>query len=311
MNIQANFDLEFHNQFATLFDESSQTENAQNLIQQRADTLNTALVAVSEKVLGKRPKSKQPNWVSSSTLQLIAEEEVAKDDFKRKQTREKRDQWRNKQSSVKTAFKTDKEAYFNTQLEALELANQKHEYRTMWTLIDKISEKPQNAATSKVRMLDGSQPNSKTELISDWGKYFCKLLNNKSVKVETVNFPEPSPDIAISTASPMREDVVRAIEQLKRNKSPGPDYAMTAEVLKDGGKFIVNELHKLCELVFKHCSAPKQWTSSLIIPLPKKGNPQLMNNFRGISLMSIAAKTYNRILLNRIQNPIDKLLRNN
>lgn len=86
---------------------------------------------------------------------------------------------------------------------------------------------------------------------------------------------------------------------------------MKAEVLKDGGKLTVNELHKLCELVFKHCSAPKQWTLSLTIPLPKKGNLQLMNNFRGISLTSIAAKTYNRILLNRIQNPIDKLLRNN
>ncbi len=58
--------------------------------------------------------------------------------------------------------------------------------------------------------------------------------------METVNFPEPSPDNAISTASPTREDVVRANEQLKWNKSPGPDYAMTAEVLKDGGKFIIN-----------------------------------------------------------------------
>lgn len=91
-------------------------------------------------------------------LQLIAEEDVAKDDFKRNQTREKRDQWRNKQSSVKTAFETDKEAYFNTQLEALELANQKHDHCIMWILIDKISEKPQTAAASKVRMLDGSQP---------------------------------------------------------------------------------------------------------------------------------------------------------
>lgn len=104
---------------------------------------------------------------------------------------------------------------------------------------------------------------------------------------------------------------MRAIEQLKRNKSPGADYAMTAEVLKDGGEFIVNELHKLCKLVFKHFCIPKQWMSSLIIPLPKKGNLQLMNNFRGISLTSIAAKTYNHILLNCIQNPIDKLLRNN
>ncbi|CAM4664512.1 unnamed protein product [Leuciscus chuanchicus] len=74
-----------------------------------------------------------------------------------------------------------------------------------------------------------------TELISNWGKYFCKLFNNKSAQVERVNFPEPSPD-----TSTMREEVVRAIEQLKRNKTPGPDYAMTAEVLKDGSEFIVN-----------------------------------------------------------------------
>ncbi len=31
-------------------------------------------------------------------------------DFKRNQMREKRDQWRNKQSRVKTAFETDREA---------------------------------------------------------------------------------------------------------------------------------------------------------------------------------------------------------
>ncbi len=58
--------------------------------------------------------------------------------------------------------------------------------------------------------------------------------------METVNFPEQSPDNAISTASPTREDVVRANEQLKWNKSPGPDYALTAEVLTDGGEFIIN-----------------------------------------------------------------------
>jgi len=34
-----------------------------------------------------------------------------------------------------------------------------------------------------------------------------------------------------------------------------------------------------------------------------------MKNFRGISLMSITAKIYNRMLLNRIYDPIDKLLR--
>lgn len=84
---------------------------------------------------------------------------------------------------------------------------------------------------------------------------------------------------------------------------------MTAEVLKDGGEFIVDQLHTICQLVYKERHAPSQWTSSLIVPLPKKG--QLMSNYRGISLMSIAAKVFNRVLLNRIRKPVDKILRKN
>ena len=96
-----------------------------------------------------------------------------------------------------------------------------------------------------------------------------------------------------------------------KGKSSGPDYAMTAEVLQTGGAFIVDELTNICQLVFKERHAPTQWTSSMIIPLPKKGNLELMTNFRGISLTSIAAKVYNRVLLNRIREPIDAILRRN
>ena len=83
---------------------------------------------------------------------------------------------------------------------------------------------------------------------------------------------------------------------------------MTAEVLKDGGRFIVDQLHNICQQVYKEKHAPSQWTSSLIVPLPKKGNLQLMTNYRGISLMSIAAKVYNRIILNRIHPTPDRLI---
>jgi len=86
---------------------------------------------------------------------------------------------------------------------------------------------------------------------------------------------------------------------------------MTAEVIKDGGKFLVSQLHKIIQLVFDEGKAPKQWTTGLIIPIPKKGNLELMTNYRGITLTSIAAKLYNRVLLNRIQSPIDKALRKN
>ncbi|KAI8483125.1 hypothetical protein Bbelb_391440 [Branchiostoma belcheri] len=49
----------------------------------------------------------------------------------------------------------------------------------------------------------------------------------------------------------------------------------------------------------------EQWTTNIIIPLPEKGNLFLMTNYRGISLLSIAAKVYNKILLNRIRSSVN------
>ena len=86
---------------------------------------------------------------------------------------------------------------------------------------------------------------------------------------------------------------------------------MTAKVLINGGEFIVDQLKIICQLVYRKRKAPSQWTSSLIIPIPEKGNLELMANFRGISLMSTAGKVFNRVLLNRIRIPIDAKLRKN
>ena len=64
-------------------------------------------------------------------------------------------------------------------------------------------------------------------------------------------------------------------------------------------------------MVYNSKQAPHQWTSNVIVPLPKKGDLTIMTNYRGINLMSIAAKMYNRLLLNRIRDQIDPLLRPN
>ena len=64
-----------------------------------------------------------------------------------------------------------------------------------------------------------------------------------------------------------------------------------------------------CTTVSKHLTSGHQ--NNVTVPLPKKGDLTLMTNYREISLMSIAAKMYNRLLLNRIRDHIDALLRSN
>ena len=54
-----------------------------------------------------------------------------------------------------------------------------------------------------------------------------------------------------------------------------------------------------------------QWLLSGIVPLPKKGNLTLHKNYRGISLTCIAAKIFNKLLLNRIFPVLNPILRRN
>lgn len=311
-SISKTFNLQLRNCFSTLIDETAVASTPGAEIQRQSDALDTALRKTSEKVLGKKPNRKQPSWVSAETLALLDATNKVGARYKRKHLPELKEQWQLMQGEVSAAFDRDQSAHLIIRLAALELADQKRQSATTWKIINQIAGDDNKADPAKVRRLDGSLPNGKEELWKEWRAYFNALLNNPNANAAQANHPPPSrPIAAIKTTAFSRNEILQAIFDLKRNKSPGPDHAMTAEALKDGGSFIVDQLLYICNLVYENGHAPTQWTSSYIIPLPKKGNLHLMTNWRGICLMSIAAKVYNRMLLNRIRDQIDKVLRKN
>ena len=305
------FDIELKNRFSALLDESALTNSsAVEQIQLRANALDSALISASKEILGKRTQRNQPSWVSENTLKLINAQTKAKTSYKSLPNDASKQHWRSIQEQVTASLESDEDKHLDSQLSDLELAARKREYGKVWQIVGHIADPPKKPVI--VRKLDGSLPQQKDELLGEWRTYFQQLLNNKNINASVANHPAPTQPLCdISTLPISRIEVDAAIKSLKRGKAPGPDYAMTAEILKDGGDTIVRELSNICKLVYKNCHAPSQWTSSVIVPLPKKGNRQLMSNYRGISLMSIAAKVYNRVLLNRIRAPIDALLRNN
>ena len=310
-DIRNAFDIDLQNRFSALLDETALTNSsAVEQIQLRADALNSALIETSKDILGKRPRRNQPSWVSKFTLRLIDEQTEAKTSYKSLPNKANKQLWRNMQEQVTASLQLDEASHLDTKLIDLELAANKREYGKVWQIVNHIAGPSKKPVI--VRKLDGTLPQQKDELIGEWRTYFQQLLNNKNINASVANHPDPTPPLSCISTSPISlYEVNTAIKSLKRGKAPGPDYAMTAETLKDGGQTIVYELTHICQLVYENCHAPSQWTSSLIIPLPKKGNLQLMSNYRGISLMSIAAQVYNRILLNRIRAPIDALLRKN
>ena len=53
---------------------------------------------------------------------------------------------------------------------------------------------------------------------------------------------------------------------------------------------------------------PTPWTQSLIITLPKKGNLQLCQNYRTISLISRSSKVILKVILNRLNPQAEEII---
>ena len=200
---------------------------------------------------------------------------------------------------VNASYQADEKADLKRQLDRLELAAQFNNIRRTWEIVNEISGKREKKPT-RVKTLDGSTPRSTRELIQEWKRYFEELLNTQRIS-EFVELPQPAHrDLNIITTNFNRVELDDAIEKLHDCKAPVIDSAITAEIIKRGGESLRNRLLHICQSVYETNVAPKQWTTNIIVPIPKKGNLQQMTNYRGISLMSIAAKVYNRMLLERI-----------
>ena len=50
------------------------------------------------------------------------------------------------------------------------------------------------------------------------------------------------------------------------------------------------------------------WKNALVVPIPKKGNLQLCDNWRGISLLDVVGKVFAQIFQDRLQTIADHVL---
>ena len=301
---RSKFQIELSNRFQTLEDTVTTS------ITEKYGTFVEAVESAAEEVLGKRQHNGMPSWVTEETLTLKDKRDTAKKRFLTDKTRHTREAWRSLNTSLNESYKSDQLSRINRQMEELKVADQKGEYNTTWKIIHDLSGQA-SRPNPKVKKRDGSAPSSEKDLLKEWRQYFSALLNNDN-GTPSSELPSPADhDLPICEDPPTLEETKEAIKGMKCNRAPGLDCAITAEALQNGGDAMADIIHKFCVEVFTTLNPPDQWTTNIIVPLPKKGDLSCMNNYRGITLMSIAAKVYNKILLARIREHVDPILRSN
>ena len=198
-------------------------------------------------------------------------------------------------------------AYVADCVNQIKATNDDNKSRVAYKIINEVTGRKHSP---KVQ-IDASNPN---ERLKGWANYFDTLLN---VKENVSNSSDSwSPEkifdsykvLPIESRLITENEVLEALKSTSNNKATGLD-SISAEFLKLPG--ISTIILPLLNKVMSTGVAFNEWHTNIIIPLPKKGDLSQYSNYRGISLMSIVGKLYNRILLERMRIHIDPILRYN
>ena len=157
---------------------------------------------------------------------------------------------------------------------------------------------PQSSSTSPLLNVDGTT--LITAILNRWAEHFSAVFNRPAgINAEAIaRLPQVETNTDLDRP-PSEEEVKKAIKQLSTGKAPGA-YAIPAEVYKHGGDTLLQKLTDLFCRMWDHEVTPQQLKGASIIHLYKKGNRQLCDNYRGISLLAIAGKILARVMLNRL-----------
>ena len=146
----------------------------------------------------------------------------------------------------------------------------------------------------------------KSKIMKRWTEYCTELYNYELQGDDRVLDTENSQsDDKVNDI--LKSEVEEAVKMLKKGKSPGIDN-IPGELIQAGGEDMITALHNICNQIWKDKIWPQNWTRSLIITLPKKGDLKVCNNYRTLSLISHPSKVLLRIILNRLKNQAKEII---
>ena len=207
---------------------------------------------------------------------------------------------------MKRSVKKDKRDYIDSLAqeaeEAAYHANMKDLYITTKKLAGKYS-RPERPVKDKL----GQTITDSEQKLERWAEHFEQLLNRPAPK-NPPDIVEAEIDIEIHCYHPTREEIIHAVKKMKNGKAAGPD-GIPAEALKTDRGTAADMLLPLFEKIWEQEEIPTDWKDGHINKLPKKGDLSSCENYRGITLLSVPGKVFNRILLERMRDAVDVRVR--
>ena len=250
-------------------------------------------------------KSRKKPAIRSSNPRVVQARQKAESahlEWENNSTEDNKEAWKLALRNLYKAYDNIKEKDLEQHIIDIEKSHGEQQYGEAWRVVNQITGRKK----SKEGQVAGTSPE---ERVATWFTHFKKLLGEPPVVEDPdEEIPTIYENLDIKDDIFTIEEFRRVKSSLKLGKAAGPDE-IPPEVFKycDFDEICLD----FCNRALLENDKPDLWSYMNIIPVPKSGDLSNTNNYRGISLICIIAKLYNRLILNRIRSVIDPKLRYN
>ncbi|BHF69188.1 hypothetical protein SprV_0301223100 [Sparganum proliferum] len=286
---------------------AAENASVENRWCQLRDTVQSTALAV----LGRAPRQHQ-DWFDDNDAaisNLLAEKNRLHKAYVDHPTEDNKAAFYRSRRQLQQRLREIQDAWTAHKAEKIQGYADRNEWKNFFSAIKAVYG-PMTKGTAPLLSADGSTLlTEKTQILQRWAEHFRGVLNRPSAisdaAVERLPQVETNEDLDFP---PSLQETLRAEQQLSSGKAPGSD-AIPAEVYKHGGPQLMDQLPALFQEMWRQGEVPQDFKDATIVHLYKrKGNRQICDNHRGISLLNIAGKISARILLNRLNNHLEQSL---
>ena len=223
----------------------------------------------------KKP-AKRPLWLSDATIEIANRRRAAK-------AIDKSIDFRVLNAEFQREARRDKECYWIERCAKLEGACKQGYTRELFAHVKPARTPFAPCKTATIKDRNGKVLQNEHKIKRRWQEYIAELYasNRTSHSAGHEESIKQEPSI-------LEEEVAQVLEQLPNRKAPGID-CIPAKLLKP---IPISTLTELRRQIGNIKSWPRDWTRSVFVPLPKKGDTQECCNYRTIARKQNPAENY-------------------
>ena len=207
-------------------------------------------------------------------------------------------QYKTYRNTLNTALRTAEKEYYERTFNDL-----KHNLKKSWAVIKSVINKNKKGTLPTSFRINNVETKNTALIANAFNKTYAnngKTLASKipNVGIDPMNYISEEVNDSIFVRPTDEVELKNVINNL-RNSSPGLD-GIKANIVKNTTDIISSPLIQILNLSLQEGVFPTELKYAEVVPVYKSGPPNLINNYRPVSLLSCFSKIFERIMYSRI-----------